>query len=44
MLTSESHKNTACFTDIDGDNARDDAACDGSTFGIEGIIARLTDN
>ena len=44
MLRSESHENTAFFTDIDGDNARDDAACDGSTFGIEGIIARLTDN
>ena len=44
MLRSESHKNTAFFTDIDGDNARDDAACDGSTFGIEGIIVRLTDN
>ena len=32
------------FTDIDADNARDDAAYDGSTFGIEGIIDRLMDN
>ena len=44
MSSSVSHESTACFTDIDADNARDDAAYDGSTFGIEGIIERLTDN
>ena len=44
MSSSVSHESTACFTDIDADNARDDAAYDGSTFGIEGIIDRLTDN
>ena len=40
MSSSVSHESTAFFTDIDADNA----AYDGSTFGIEGIIERLTDN
>ena len=44
MSSSVSHESTACFTDTDADNARDDAAYDGSTFGIEGIIDRLMDN
>ena len=44
MSNSVSHESTACFTDTDADNARDDAAYDGSTFGIEGIIDRLMDN
>ena len=44
MLSSVSHENTVCFTDIDADNAgsKCDGAYDGST--IEGIIEKLKDN
>ena len=44
MLSSVSHENTVCFTDIDADNAgsKSDGAYDSST--IEGIIERLKDN